>query len=34
MLLYGFGSVANTIKARGLAAFLMIFYNQVLGLDP
>ena len=34
MVLYGFGSVANTIKARGLAAFLMIFYNQVLGLDP
>ena len=34
MLLYGFGAVANTVKARGLGSFLMIFYNQVLHLDP
>lgn len=29
---YGVGSIANSVKARGLAMFLMIYYNQVLGL--
>lgn len=33
-LLYALGSVANAVKARGLAIFLMIFYNQVVGLSP
>ena len=33
-LLYGLGSVANAIKARGLSTFLLIFYNQVVGLPP
>ena len=32
MLLYGFGSVANAVKARGIATFLTIFYVQVLDL--
>jgi Na+/melibiose symporter-like transporter len=32
MLLYGSGSVANAVQARGLATFLMVFYNQVMGL--
>ena len=34
MLMFGFGAVANTVKARGLATFLMVYYNQVLGLNP
>jgi GPH family glycoside/pentoside/hexuronide:cation symporter len=29
----GFGSVAYGVKDNGFATFLMIFYNQVLGLD-
>lgn len=33
-LLYALGSVANAVKGRGLATFLMIFYNQVVGLSP
>ncbi len=33
-LLYAFGAVANAVKGRGLATFLMIFYNQVVGLPP
>jgi len=33
-LLYSLGSVANAVKGRGLATFLMIFYNQVVGLPP
>lgn len=33
-LLYGAGAVANAVKQRGLATFLMIFYNQVVGLPP
>ena len=32
MGLYGFGAVANQVKLRGLATFLMVFYNQVMGL--
>nr|QQZ50185.1 MFS transporter [Phenylobacterium glaciei] len=26
--------MANAIKARGLSTFLLIFYNQVVGLPP
>ncbi|MDP1617503.1 MFS transporter [Phenylobacterium sp.] len=33
-LLYSLGSVANAVKSRGLATFLMLFYNQVVGLPP
>lgn len=33
-LLYGVGAVANAVKQRGLSTFLMIFYNQVVGLPP
>lgn len=31
-LAYGVGAVANAVKTRGLTIFLMIFYNQVVGL--
>ncbi|MFC3077427.1 MFS transporter [Phenylobacterium terrae] len=31
-LLYGVGATASGVKARGLSAFLMLFYNQVVGL--
>ena len=31
-LLYGVGATASGVKARGLSAFLMLFYNQVMGL--
>jgi GPH family glycoside/pentoside/hexuronide:cation symporter len=31
---YASGAAANNIKQRGLSAFLLIFYNQVLGLPP
>jgi Na+/melibiose symporter-like transporter len=31
-LAYGVGAVANAVKTRGLSVFLMIFYNQVVGL--
>ncbi|MFN3521663.1 MAG: MFS transporter [Phenylobacterium sp.] len=31
---YGLGAMANAIKQRGLSTFLMIFYNQVVGLPP
>jgi Na+/melibiose symporter-like transporter len=33
-LLYGLGAAASAIKQRGLATFLLIFYNQVVGLEP
>ena len=33
-LFYGLGAVANAVKARGLSTFLLIFYNQVIGLPP
>ena len=33
-LLYAVGSIANAVKMRGLATFLMLFYNQVVGLPP
>jgi GPH family glycoside/pentoside/hexuronide:cation symporter len=32
-LAYGFGSIASAIKLRGLTAFLLIYYNQVIGLE-
>lgn len=31
-VLYALGAVANAVKQRGLTTFLMIFYNQVVGL--
>jgi GPH family glycoside/pentoside/hexuronide:cation symporter len=31
-LAYAVGAVANAVKMRGLSIFLMIFYNQVVGL--
>lgn len=34
MTLYGVGSISNSVKSRGLSGFLMIFYNQVMGLPP
>lgn len=33
-LLYAVGSIANAVKLRSLSTFLMIFYNQVVGLPP
>lgn len=33
-LAYGFGSVAYGVKDQGFAYFLVIFYSQVVGLDP
>ena len=33
-LLYGLGAAANTIKQRGISTFLLLFYNQVVGLPP
>ena len=30
---YGFGSVAYGVKDAGFGTFLLIFYNQVMGLD-
>jgi GPH family glycoside/pentoside/hexuronide:cation symporter len=30
---YGFGSIAVGIKNNLLGTFLLIYYNQVLGLD-
>lgn len=32
MVAYGVGSISNSVKTRGLTTFLMIFYNQVMGL--
>ena len=32
-LLYGLGAAANIIKQRGITTFLLLFYNQVLGLE-
>ncbi|MDG1205805.1 MAG: MFS transporter, partial [Pseudomonadales bacterium] len=31
--MYGFGSAAYGVKDNGFSFFLMIFYNQVLGLE-
>lgn len=33
-LAYGFGSVAFGVKDNGFSYFLLIYYNQVLGLSP
>ena len=33
-LLYAVGSAATNLKARALTTFLVIFYNQVVGLPP
>lgn len=33
-VLYGVGAAASAVKQRGLSAFLMLFYNQLVGLDP
>jgi Na+/melibiose symporter-like transporter len=33
-LLYGVGAIASAVKLRSLSTFLMIFYNQVVGLPP
>jgi glycoside/pentoside/hexuronide:cation symporter, GPH family len=33
-LLYGVGAAASGVKNRALGGFLMIFYNQVMGLPP
>lgn len=32
--LYASGAVANVIKQRGISTFLLLFYNQVVGLPP
>ena len=32
--LYGLGAVSSGIKMRALSAFLLLYYNQVLGLSP
>jgi len=32
MIAYGVGSISNSVKSRGLTTFLMVFYNQVMGL--
>lgn len=32
-LLYGFGAVANGVKSNGFSYFLLLFYQQVVGLD-
>jgi Na+/melibiose symporter-like transporter len=32
MVAFGLGFIANSVMARGLATFLMVFYNQVMGL--
>lgn len=33
-ILYGAGGAASAIKQRGLSTFLLLFYNQVVGLPP
>lgn len=32
--LYASGAAANVIKQRGISTFLLLFYNQVIGLPP
>ena len=32
--LYGVGAISSGIKMRALSAFLLIFYNQAIGLSP
>ena len=31
---FGLGSIAYGVKDSGFATFLLLFYNQVLGMDP
>ena len=31
-LFYGFGSVAYGVKDQGFTTFLLLFYNQIMGL--
>lgn len=30
---HGFGSIAYGVKDNGFSTFLLLFYNQVLGMD-
>lgn len=32
-VIHGLGSVAYGVKDNGFSVFLLIFYNQVLGID-
>ncbi len=32
MFMFGTGFIANSVMSRGLATFLMVYYNQVMGL--
>src|SRR5688572_27798924 len=34
ILLYGVGASSSGIKMRALSSFLLIFYNQTMGLTP
>ncbi|MET0293377.1 MAG: MFS transporter [Phenylobacterium sp.] len=34
MLAFGFGSVSRALKARSMSVFLLLYYNQVIGLTP
>ena len=34
MMLYGLGACSTGIKMRALSSFLLIFYNQALGMSP
>lgn len=34
LILYGFGACSTGIKMRALSSFLLIFYNQALGMSP
>lgn len=33
-ILYGLGAAANGVKTRAMGTFLMLYYNQVVGLSP
>ncbi len=34
MVLYGFGACSSGVKSRALSSFLLIFYNQAVGMTP
>lgn len=34
LILYGFGACSTGIKMRALSSFLLIFYNQAMGMSP
>lgn len=34
LILYGFGACSSGIKSRALSSFLLIFYNQAVGMSP